>query len=86
MKCLTVGRWNLKRSTLVDRQGPDWRDGDTYPSSKFLTQNYSCLKKMQRTKMEQTLMGRPSSDQPSLGSCPWQVSNPDNVTDAMLCL
>jgi hypothetical protein len=44
-----VGRWNLKRPPPVDRQS-QWKDEDTNPPSKVLTQNYSCLKEMQGQK------------------------------------
>ena len=49
-KCPTVGRWNLKRSSLIDRHGPQMRQRTTYPSAKFLTQNCSTPKKMQGQK------------------------------------
>ena len=42
-----------------------WGDG-THTSSKFLTQNCSCLKEMQRQKMKQRLKEIPSSDPPNL--------------------
>jgi hypothetical protein len=51
----------MKRPSPVVRQGPQWRDRDTTPPSKFFTQNYSCLKEM-RGQKQQRLKERPSSD------------------------
>jgi hypothetical protein len=42
--------------------GPQWRVGVTKPLSKFLAQNYSCLKEMVGQKMKQRLNERPFSD------------------------
>jgi hypothetical protein len=46
--CGTVGVWNLKRLLPRVRQDPQWRDGDTNPPIKLLTQNWPFLKEMQR--------------------------------------
>jgi hypothetical protein len=46
----TVGRWNWKIPPAVDKRGLHLSQGPTYPSSKFLTQNCSCLKEMQGQK------------------------------------
>jgi hypothetical protein len=53
-KCLTVERSNLKRLLPVDRHGPQWKDGATYLSSKFLTQSCFCLKGNAGSKLEET--------------------------------
>jgi hypothetical protein len=45
--CLTVRIWNLKKSPTVARQDLQERDKDTNPSTKLLTQIFSCLKEMQ---------------------------------------
>jgi len=40
-----------------------------------------------RTKKEQRLKERPSSDRPNMGSIPYgDVPNSDTINDAMLCL
>jgi hypothetical protein len=39
-----------ERPPLVDRHGPQLRDGANPSISKFLTQNYSCLKETQGQK------------------------------------
>jgi hypothetical protein len=40
-------RWDLKRTLLVDRAACGRVASPINPPSKFLTQNYSCLKGMQ---------------------------------------
>jgi hypothetical protein len=44
------GRGNSKSPPSINRQGPKWRNKDTNPQLKFLTQNCSCLKEMQGQK------------------------------------
>jgi hypothetical protein len=42
-----MGRGNSKSPPTIDRQGLKWRDWVTNTQTKFLTQNYSCLKELQ---------------------------------------
>jgi hypothetical protein len=35
----TISLWNPKRLSLVDRQDPQWLDGDINPPTKLLIQN-----------------------------------------------
>jgi hypothetical protein len=44
------GEIEPEETTSRDRHGPQLRHGTTHPSSKFLTQNYFCLKKIYRNK------------------------------------
>jgi hypothetical protein len=44
-----LNSWDMELEETVpsSQTGPQWRDGDTNPPIKLLTQNWSCLKEMQ---------------------------------------
>ena len=65
--------------------GPQWRDGATSLPSKFLTQNFPCVKN-EEVKLEQRLKERPSSDYPNWYLSHEQAQNPNTITDVWLCL
>jgi hypothetical protein len=71
-----VKKENLTRPPPVERQGPNLSDEVTNPPAKFLTQNFSYQKGMQRQKMEQRLEEKLFSDQPYLKSIPCVVTKP----------
>jgi hypothetical protein len=70
-----LSQCNIKTPSPVDICGPHLRNGVTFPSSRFLTQNCFCPNKV-RGKIEQRPKERPSTDMPNLRSIPWAGTNP----------
>jgi hypothetical protein len=60
--------------------------GAHHPTFKILGSDLFLSKRNEREKMEQRLKDRYFSDWPNLGSIPWVDTNPDTITDAMLCM
>ena len=82
-KILNNREWKPTETITIDRQGCKWGN---FSQSKFLTQNYFCLKEMQGQKWRRDLrksflVTRPICD-PSHGWAP----KSDTITDALLCL
>jgi len=64
---LYSGERELIESTSGRKTDTKWKDEVAISQSKTLTQNCSCLKELQGTKMEKSLRKRRSSERPKLG-------------------
>jgi hypothetical protein len=72
------------RPPLVDRQGPKWKGWATHLPSIVFNPELFLSKRNTGTKIKESLQGRIYS--PTWDSSHVQASNPDSITDAMLCL